>query len=640
MKHLIHFFKALLLLILVVGCSETDNLHLPEQPQVPVSFNAGMIATRMVDNVWEEDDALGIFMLDGGEELAHENILFTARNLKYTVTDTETGALTNTERVLYYPQTGTADFIAYYPYLPDNSADYDADNYTIAVERMDDYLYSKVEGKSSIDPNVRFACKHTAVKITLNVKYGFGFTADDVSVLDASDVTFKGMPTKGTLNLNEGIITPLNNSVSNFNPTKLATPTSGYQVTFTTQLIPNRSTDYSDRAIDFALSGMTGKQDRVVTWQIPDTEVYTGGLHYTYNITINNTDLIIEPTTITPWLTAPGTTDVAEYTHPLGLELVYIPAGEFTMKFRDSDKSCTVKLTRDFYMTKYEITNEQYVAFLNDIKEDVGYGPYLRDISDDNQTTFREINHIYYKNSKDHAKNYTNKNIEYPILYRWTSVAGDKATHISYDYKVTKTFSIDSDYKKHPAAYIGWFGAYEYALWAGGQLPTIAQWQYACRAGTTGKYYDSGMKNDYDTMRQYANCSSDGLGHDGSGVTSLAPIAVGYYEKKRPGYLNPWGLCDMYGNMMEWCIDRSLPEFNDGDTLIDPIGTGGGDKYRIMGGSSWWSSYKNTNSEAYSVREIDTAIEVVKRSGYDYYIGNENGGAFSHICGFRIIYVP
>ena len=148
------------------------------------------------------------------------------------------------------------------------------------------------------------------------------------------------------------------------------------------------------------------------------------------------------------------------------------------------------------------------------------------------------------------------------------------------------------------------------------------------------------MKNDYDTMRQYANCSSDGLGHDGSGETSLAPIAVGYYEKKRPGYLNPWGLCDMYGNMMEWCIDRSLPEFNDGDTLIDPIGTSGDDKYRIMGGSSWWSSYKNTNSEAYSVREIDTAIEVVKRSGYDYSIGNENGGAFSHICGFRIIYVP
>ena len=117
MKHLIHSFKALLLVILTIGCSETDNLPLPEQPQVPVSFNAGMIATRMVDNVWEEDDALGIFMLGGGEELAHENILFTARNLKYTVTDTETGALTNTERVLYYPQTGTVDFIAYYPYL-------------------------------------------------------------------------------------------------------------------------------------------------------------------------------------------------------------------------------------------------------------------------------------------------------------------------------------------------------------------------------------------------------------------------------------------------------------------------------------------------------------------------------------------
>ena len=640
MKHLIHSFKALLLVILIIGCSETDNLPLLEQPQVPVSFNAGMIATRMVDNVWEKDDALGIFMLDGGKELAHENILFTARNLKYTVTDTETGALTNTERVLYYPQTGTADFIAYYPYLPDNSVDYDADNYTIAVERMDDYLYSKVEGKSSIDPNVRFACKHTAVKITLNVKYGFGFTADDVSVLDASDVTFKGMPTEGSLDLNEGIITPLNNSVSIFNPTKLATPTSGYQVTFTTQLVPNKGTDYSDRAVDVALSGITGKEDRVVTWQIPDTEVYTGGLHYTYNITINNTDLIIEPTTITPWLTAPGTTDVAEYTHPLGLELVYIPAGEFTMKFRESEISCTVKLTRDFYMTKYEITNEQYVAFLNDIKENVGYDYYLYDTSESNPD-FHPIYHIYCTNSKDHSNNNsTNTTIKYPILYRWTSVSGDKATHIAYDHDGTKTFSISPTYKKHPAAYIGWFGAYEYALWAGGQLPTIAQWQYACRAGTTGKYYyPDDMKNDYATMRQYANCSYDGLGRDGSG-NSLSPIAVGYYEEKRPGYLNPWGLCDMYGNMLEWCLDRSLPEFNNGDILIDPIGTSGNDKHRIMGGSSWWSSYKDTSSEAYSLRAIDTAAQVEKRDGHNYYIGNENGGAFSHICGFRIIYVP
>ena len=75
-------------------------------------------------------------------------------------------------------------------------------------------------------------------------------------------------------------------------------------------------------------------------------------------------------------------------------------------------------------------------------------------------------------------------------------------------------------------------------------LPTEAQWEYACRAGTTSTYNNGGSTvDDLKTLGRYSDNKSDGRGGYSQHTT------VGSYAP------NAWGLYDMHGNVFEWCLD-------------------------------------------------------------------------------------
>lgn len=81
-------------------------------------------------------------------------------------------------------------------------------------------------------------------------------------------------------------------------------------------------------------------------------------------------------------------------------------------------------------------------------------------------------------------------------------------------------------------------------------LPTEAQWEYACRAGTTSNFNNGGSSDDdleidgdLEILGRYCNNSEDGKGGYGEHTT------VGSY------FPNAWGLYDMHGNVFEWCLD-------------------------------------------------------------------------------------
>lgn len=75
-------------------------------------------------------------------------------------------------------------------------------------------------------------------------------------------------------------------------------------------------------------------------------------------------------------------------------------------------------------------------------------------------------------------------------------------------------------------------------------LPTEAQWEYACRAGTTSDYNNGGSAEaDLATLGRYSGNQNDGRGGFSEGVTT-----VGSYASNR------WGLYDMHGNVREWCL--------------------------------------------------------------------------------------
>lgn len=96
------------------------------------------------------------------------------------------------------------------------------------------------------------------------------------------------------------------------------------------------------------------------------------------------------------------------------------------------------------------------------------------------------------------------------------------------------------------------------------RLPSEAEWEYACRAGTTGDY-----AGDVDAMAWYEK-NSDKKTH---------PVG-----QKQP---NPWGLYDMHGNVWEWCEDLYHDSYN-GAPMDGSAWESGGEQYRVLHGGSWY----------------------------------------------------
>jgi formylglycine-generating enzyme required for sulfatase activity len=124
------------------------------------------------------------------------------------------------------------------------------------------------------------------------------------------------------------------------------------------------------------------------------------------------------------------------------------------------------------------------------------------------------------------------------------------------------------------------------------RLPTEAEWEYACRAGTQSPYYwgeqmaESG-RSDY----TWANSRSFAQTH---------PVG-----RKKP---NPWGLYDMSGNVWEWCQDWYGPYLN--REQMDPKGPDAG-TLKVFRGGSWYDfheSHRSANRHKHAPNERYAAI--------------------------------
>ncbi len=143
---------------------------------------------------------------------------------------------------------------------------------------------------------------------------------------------------------------------------------------------------------------------------------------------------------------------------------------------------------------------------------------------------------------------------------QWVAVINSNPSH---DYGVSDN---------HPVYYVSWndIQVFEEILDNAYRLPSESEWEYACRAGTTTRYYwgDDDINSDIDSYAVYSL-------NDPGGTSEIGT--------KLP---NAWGLFDMSGNVYEWCEDWYHSNYNnapeDGSAWISPSGS-----YRIARGGGW-----------------------------------------------------
>ena len=202
-----------------------------------------------------------------------------------------------------------------------------------------------------------------------------------------------------------------------------------------------------------------------------------------------------------------------------GPRFVWLPAGQFVMgsptnevdRSSDEGPQTRVTLTRGFYLGRYEVTQGDYLSV-------IGSNP-----SYFTGDTNRPVEQVSWNDSTNYCAKLTTRE----------RTAG-----------------------RLP---VGW--AY--------RLPTEAEWEYACRAGSTNRFY-------YGDDPGYTQFGSYGW-YNANGGKATQTVGV-----KQP---NRWGLYDMSGNVWEWCSDW-LGAYPGGD-LTDPQGAVSG-SYRVLRGGSWY----------------------------------------------------
>jgi formylglycine-generating enzyme required for sulfatase activity len=228
--------------------------------------------------------------------------------------------------------------------------------------------------------------------------------------------------------------------------------------------------------------------------------------------------------------------------NPLNIETALIPAGTFIMgsPLTEPDRQTQEvqhQVTLSSYrMSKYETSNAQFAAFLN--AKSIGsnglyaLGAYPTQV-------------LIYQNTS------------WGLIWtgtQWQPVAGKE---------------------NFPVTNVTWYGATEFATYAGGRLPTEAEWEYACRGNTTTAFNTGACLNN--TQANYLwEFPSTGC----SNTSTSSPNQTQAINSYSP---NAYGLYSMHGNVLEWCADGF--SFYPTTAQTDPTGPPGGNQRVARGGS-------------------------------------------------------
>ena len=222
-------------------------------------------------------------------------------------------------------------------------------------------------------------------------------------------------------------------------------------------------------------------------------------------------------------------------------DMVLIPAGEFQMGSNDAEANDNEQPVHNvfldaFFIDKYPVTNSKF-------KEFVEANPRWRNLG------WMSSSYIRKYRDNDYLKNWFKGN--YP------KGTGDR-----------------------PVNWVSWYAAMAYSQWVGKRLPTEAEWEKAARGGLIGQRYPWGNE----IIERNANF--------GKRVGETTPI--GKYPP------NGYGICDITGNVSEWCLDEWDREFYISSKSHNPVSGGSIENIskdftksktsRVIRGGSWYSA--------------------------------------------------
>jgi len=205
-----------------------------------------------------------------------------------------------------------------------------------------------------------------------------------------------------------------------------------------------------------------------------------------------------------------------------GLRYVRVPAGEFEQGCQEGDPDCrdwerprhTVRITRELWFGRTEVPVAAYRRFADETGRELGEGPVF-----------------------------------------------------------------NSDWSKldHPIVRVGWKQAAAYCTWAGGRLPTEAEWEYAARAGRTAALYPWGDEIDRSRANYGTEECCSGVAEGADRWEHTSPI------ESFPA--NDWRLHDVSGNVWEWVADWHADGYYAQADEADPQGPETGETHGVRGGA-------------------------------------------------------
>ncbi len=247
-----------------------------------------------------------------------------------------------------------------------------------------------------------------------------------------------------------------------------------------------------------------------------------------------------------------------------GIVLRLVPAGEFDMGSHISPEEVArkyggeagwfkyehplhkVKISKPFYIGKYEVTNEQYCKFLNAKAAHSGGGNIW----------------LYCETLDD--------------IYKYCGIEKRGGEYRPKNWR----------YEGKPVVMVSWWGAKAFSEWMGGRLPSEAEWEYACRAGTKTPFNTG---NNITTDQANYDGRFPGVGNP-KGEYRTITTPVGTFNP------NAWGLYDMHGNVAEWCEDVWHDNYNGAPGDGSAWTSGGEQSDRVCRGGSRNASVWSTRS--------------------------------------------